>query len=123
MFGPIPIQRLEGAALLVAGIVVFEASGWSWWWFVALLLAVDVSMIGYAAGPRLGAATYNLGHALIGPVWLLVWWWIDPQAAVLALAAIWLAHIGMDRMLGYGLKYPDRFEHTHLGMIGKSRNA
>jgi hypothetical protein len=123
MFGPIPIQRLEGAALLVAGIVVFEASGWSWWWFVALLLAVDVSMIGYAFGPGVGAATYNLGHALIGPAWLLVWWWIDPQAAVLALAAIWLAHIGMDRMLGYGLKHPDRFEHTHLGMIGKSRNA
>ena len=119
MFGPIPIQRLEGAALLAAGVVAFDVSGWSWWWFVALLLVVDVSMIGYAFGPAIGAAVYNFGHALIGPAWLLVWWWIEPNPAVLAIAAIWLAHIGMDRTFGYGLKHPDRFEHTHLGMIGK----
>ena len=121
MFGPIPIQRLEGTALLAAGIVAFGASGWSWWWFAALLLVVDVSMIGYAAGPRVGAAIYNLGHAVIGPAVLLAWWWIEPIPAVLAIAAIWLAHIGMDRMFGYGLKHPDRFEHTHLGMIGRRK--
>lgn len=121
MFGPIPIQRLEGTALLAAGIVAFGASGWSWWWFAALLLVVDVSMIGYAAGPRVGAAIYNLGHAVIGPAALLAWWWIEPTASVLALAAIWLAHIGMDRTFGYGLKHPDRFEHTHLGMIGRRK--
>jgi hypothetical protein len=121
MSDPIRIQRIEGAALLVAAVAGFEVAGWSWWWFAALLLAVDISMVGYLAGPKVGAATYNLGHALIGPAALLTWWLLDGSAAVLALGSIWLAHIGMDRAFGYGLKHADRFEHTHLGMIGRNR--
>lgn len=119
MNDPIRIQRLEGAALLVAAVAGFDLAGWSWWWFAALLLVVDISMVGYLAGPKVGAATYNLGHALIGPAALLTWWLLKGSPAVLALGSIWLAHIGMDRAFGYGLKQPDRFEHTHLGTIGK----
>jgi hypothetical protein len=39
----------------------------------------------------------------------------------LSLATIWIAHIGFDRALGYGLKYGSGFTHTHLGRIGRDR--
>lgn len=121
MNDPIKIQRLEGAALLVAAVAAFDAAGWSWWWFAGLLLAPDLSMVGYLAGSSIGAAVYNLGHTLAGPTALLAWWFFGGPTTLLALGAIWLAHIGMDRAVGYGLKHPDRFEHTHLGMIGQHR--
>jgi hypothetical protein len=120
---PTVAQRIEAAALLVAAVLAFGASGWSWWWFAALLLAADVSMVGYLAGPRVGAAVYNTGHALAGPALLLAWAWAGGPAAALAVGAVWLAHIGMDRSLGYGLKHPDGFHHTHLGLIGPARRA
>jgi hypothetical protein len=121
MFDPIRIQRLEGAALLVAAVAAFDAAGWSWWWFAGLLLAPDLSMVGYLVGPRVGAAVYNLGHALVGPAAMIGMWFAGAPSGFLAGGAIWLAHIGMDRAFGYGLKHPDRFEHTHLGMIGKGK--
>lgn len=123
MNDPITIQRLEGAALLVAAVAGFDVAGWSWWWFAGLLLAVDISMVGYLAGPMVGAATYNLCHTLVGPVGLLAWWLFGGPTTALALGSIWLAHIGMDRAFGYGLKHPDRFEHTHLGVIGRRKKG
>ncbi len=33
---------------------------------------------------------------------------------VLPLALILFAHIGIDRLLGFGLKYPSGFKDTHL---------
>jgi hypothetical protein len=123
MTDPTLVQRLEGAAVLVAAGFAFDASGWSWWWFAALLLAADVSMAGYLAGPRLGAAVYNTGHMLVGPAALLAWAWAGGPAAALAIGAVWLAHIGIDRAFGYGLKHADGFHHTHLGLIGPRRRA
>jgi hypothetical protein len=123
MTDPTLVQRLEGAAVLVAAGFAFDASGWSWWWFAALLLAADVSMAGYLAGPRLGAAVYNTGHMLVGPAALLAWAWAGGPAAALAIGAVWLAHIGMDRAFGYGLKHADGFHHTHLGLIGPTRRG
>ena len=119
MTDPRLVQRLEGAALLVAAAFAFDAGNWPWWLFLALLLVVDLSMVGYLLGPSVGAASYNLGHALIGPAALLAWWWAGGPNPSLALGAIWLAHIGMDRALGYGLKLREGFEHTHLGAIGR----
>lgn len=121
MFDPIRVQRLEGAVLLAAGVAAFDASGWSWWWLARLLLVPDISMVGYFTGPGLGAAVYNLGHTLAGPAALLAWSFLGGPAAALALGAIWLAHIGMDRAFGYGLKHADGFQHTHLGTIGWRR--
>jgi hypothetical protein len=74
-------------------------------------------MVGYIGGTRLGAMTYNLAHSAPLPAALtaLGWWQHDPL--VLALGLVWLAHIGMDRALGYGLKYKDDFQHTHLGRL------
>ena len=123
MHDPTIAQRLEGAALFVAALFAFSASGWSWWWLTLLVLSIDVSMAGYLVGPRVGAATYNAGHALVGPAVLLAWSFATGSPALLALGAVWLAHIGLDRALGYGLKHPDGFHHTHLGLIGRGRRA
>jgi hypothetical protein len=121
MSDPVLVQRLEGLALLVAAVVGFAAGDVSWWWFAALLLMPDVSAAGYLAGPSIGAVTYNLGHTLIGPGLLFGWYMLGGPPLVLAVAWVWMAHIGMDRLFGYGLKYPDAFTHTHLGTIGRSR--
>ena len=123
MDNPVIVQRLEGAAILAASVFAFHASGWSWWWFAGLLFAVDVSMVGYLVGPKVGAAVYNSMHSLIGPSALLAWWALDGPWFSLALGAIWLAHIGMDRAFGYGLKHADGFHHTHLGLIGPAKRS
>jgi hypothetical protein len=121
MLAPVPLQRLEGAVLLAVGVAGFVSSGWSWWWFAGLLLVPDLSMAGYLVRPSVGAAVYNLGHNLVGPALLLGWAWTGGPEAVLAFGSIWLTHIGVDRLFGYGLKYSDAFTHTHLGEIGRGR--
>jgi len=123
MLTPIHIQRLEGLAWLVMAVLAFDHTTWSWWWFAALLLAPDLSMGGYLGGPRLGAAFYNLGHTLVGPAVMIALWFAGAPSGSLAGGSIWLAHIGMDRALGYGLKLDDGFEHTHLGLIGRARKT
>jgi hypothetical protein len=101
----------------------FSQSGWSWWWFGLLLLVPDVSMVGYLAKPDVGATTYNLGHTIVFPGLILGWYLLGGPLSALAIGSIWLAHIGLDRMLGYGLKYADDFTHTHLGPIGRGKRA
>lgn len=110
--------RLEGLAVLVAAVGVFAHVDASWWLFAALILAPDLAMLGYAAGPRVGAFAYNLIHLYLWPGALLVWALTGGPDWAPAVAAVWAAHIGMDRALGYGLKEPDAFGHTHLGRIG-----
>jgi hypothetical protein len=119
VFTPIPLQRLEGLALLVLAVVLFGWSDVSWWWFGILLLAPDLSMVGYLKDPRVGAAAYNVGHWLFWPVLLLAFGIPGGRPVLIAAASIWLAHIGMDRALGYGLKLEEGFTHTHLGLIGR----
>jgi hypothetical protein len=83
------------------------------------LLAPDLGAIGYAAGPRVGAATYNLlHHKAVAVVLILAGVWVTQPVLTLS-GAIVLGHSSLDRVLGYGLKYPDAFRHTHLGMIGR----
>lgn len=119
MLAPVPLQRLEGVAVFAASVVLFAWSAQSWWWFALLLLAPDLSMVGYLNGPRLGAIIYNLGHAMIWPLALLTAGIIGERPGLVAAGAIWLAHIGMDRALGFGLKHSDSFQNTHLGIIGR----
>lgn len=123
MTNPTLIQRIEGAALLALAVVAFDHTTWSWWWFAGLLLAPDLSMVGYLAGSRLGAIGYNLGHTLVWPALLIALWFGGFPSGALAGGSIWLAHIGMDRASGYGFKLREGFEHTHLGMIGKAKRA
>jgi len=105
----------------VAGLAVFLAAGGPWLLAIPLLLLPDASAIGYLRGPRLGAFTYNLFHNwAIGLAVLGLGLWTGNTLVILA-GAILIAHVGMDRAVGYGLKLPTSFQETHLGRIGKVR--
>jgi len=113
------LLRAEGVALFVLGAVLYAGAGGELLLIIPLLFLPDLSMLGYLGGPRLGAITYNLGHTLVLPVVLaLAGWWVG-QPLLLMAAGVTGAHIGMDRALGYGLKYPTSFQDTHLGRIGR----
>jgi Domain of unknown function (DUF4260) len=108
------LLRLEGLAIAVGAIVLFAELDASWWIFVALILAPDVAFVAYAAGPRIGAAAYNLTHNLILPIALGTTGVLVNSVATTAVA---LTCIGVDRLLGYGLKYPTAFRDTHMQRV------
>jgi Domain of unknown function (DUF4260) len=115
--GPALLLRLEGAALLLGAALLYGRLGASWLAFAVLLLAPDLAMLGYLAGPRIGAALYNLVHALPLPALLAAAGLVGDAPWLVAAALIWLAHVGMDRAVGYGLKYPTGPEDTHLDRV------
>lgn len=113
------ILRAEQVALFLSGVVLWLANGGSPLLLVPALLLPDLSMIGYLRGPRLGSITYNAVHHLVLALALLgLGWWMGIGWLILA-GALVLAHVGMDRALGYGLKLPTDFRDTHLGRIGR----
>jgi hypothetical protein len=112
--------RLEGLAALIAGVALYWHSGASWWLFVLLLLAPDLAMLFYFVSQAAGSIAYNLVHCYVLPLVLVAVALATHTNVLLPLAWIWITHIGMDRMLGYGLKYPGTFQMTHLGAIGKA---
>ncbi|HZA60301.1 MAG TPA: DUF4260 domain-containing protein [Actinomycetota bacterium] len=114
------LLRSEGAALLAMALTLYWQFGTSWLLFVVLLLAPDVGMLGFLRGSRAGAALYNAFHTYVPPAILAVAGVLLESELVWSLSLIWFAHIGMDRLLGYGLKYPTGFQDTHLGRIGRS---
>lgn len=126
---PGTIERIENgliALLSLAGTIVI-APGW-WWFPLAAFLVFDISLLGYLRSPSMGAVWYNAIHTYIWPAVLavaaLVCGTASPVLSIwLAIIAFaWAFHVGVDRMLGYGLKLPDAFTHTHLGWIGKDRD-
>jgi hypothetical protein len=118
------LLRLEGMALFILATVAFAHLGLSWWLYAILFLAPDLSFAAYAAGPKPGALAYNAVHSNLAPAILVGLGLSLDSSILLGLAAIWAAHIGFDRMLGYGLKYASSFNDTHLGRIGlKSAGA
>lgn len=113
--------RLEGLAAFVAGLALFVVANGNLVALIPLLLVPDISAVGYLAGPRLGAFTYNLAHTWTpGLAVLGLSAWLGSPALQLA-AAILIAHVGMDRAVGYGLKLPSSFNDTHLGRMGRPR--
>ena len=100
--------------MLVAAAVLYVELDYSWLLFVALILAPDASFAGYLAGPSVGAAAYNLVHTTVLPLALTVLGVLAESDEAVAVALIWLAHIGVDRALGYGLKYPTAFKDTYF---------
>ncbi len=114
---PKVLLRLEGLAFLIASTLSYQALGGSWLKYAALFLVPDLAMAGYAFGNRAGAASYNAVHSYVAPVllWLLAYYGNRP--ALYSLGLIWTAHIGFDRLLGFGLKYPTAFKDTHLGRV------
>jgi hypothetical protein len=113
--------RLEGASVLALSVLLYQRGGHSWMLFAVLLLAPDLSLAAYLAGPRTGALVYNVVHSYVGPVIAGALALLTGRPPVLAL--IWAAHIGLDRALGYGLKYPGDFGDTHLGRLRSKRTG
>jgi hypothetical protein len=107
------LLRLEGLALLIGMTLLYYIWDGSWWVYVLLFFAA------YLSGPRFGALVYNAAHSYLGPMAMMTGGFATASPLVLSIAMIWLAHIGFDRALGYGLKYSSGFTDTHLGRIGK----
>jgi hypothetical protein len=118
---PVALQRLEGGVLVVLSLLLYWKSAGSWLLYLALILAPDLFMLGYLRGPRIGAAFYNLGHTGLLPGILAGAGILGGTRLTISIALIWLGHIGVDRLLGYGLKLPSAFQDTHLGRIGRDR--
>ena len=116
---PRVLLRIEGAFIFVIALVLYSRLGESWWLFAILFLAPDLSFLGYLAGARVGAIAYNALHTIAGPILLALAGLFVPYEPAMAVALIWLAHCGIDRALGYGLKYQAGFGFTHLGRIGR----
>ncbi|RWF36796.1 MULTISPECIES: DUF4260 domain-containing protein [unclassified Mesorhizobium] len=115
------IVRFEWVTVAALAVICYAMAHFSWWLFA--LLIPDLSMLGYLAGPRLGAVTYNALHILIAPLVLLLAGALLAGPLTTAVALIWIAHIAIDRALGYGLKLPTGFQDTHLGRIGRQQGG
>ncbi len=108
------LLRLEALLELAAAIALYAQLGGNGWLFAALLLTPDIAMLGYLHSPRVGASCYNLAHLMALPLAIAVIAFLTGATTTLLLALIWIAHIGMDRAVGYGFKSPDSFKRTHL---------
>ena len=116
---PLLVLRSEGLVLLAAAVAAFFTALDQPWWLLPLLLFVpDLLMAGYARSRRTGAILYNLAHSYPAPAAVGAVASVAGQPLWQAVALVWFAHIGLDRALGYGLKYQTSFQDTHLGRIG-----
>ena len=113
------LTRLEEFFLFVLAFYLFLSLPVAWWWFFILLLTPDVSMLGYLLNPRLGAILYDVVHHRAVCIILFVLGGFLHITWLQAAALIAFGHSSLDRSVGYGLKYADSFQHTHLGMIGR----
>ena len=107
--------KLEGLAVLTLSVILYMQFGGSWLLFALLILSPDLAMIGYGINKSIGATLYNLFHTYTAAAIPLGFGLLLGSPLLISLSIIWFAHIGMDRMLGYGLKLPTGFKDTHLG--------
>jgi hypothetical protein len=114
------LLRLEGLTLFAGMTLLYAVWGGSWWVYAILFLAPDLSFAAYLADPKTGAIVYNAAHGYMAPVALMTAGFALASPLWLSIAMIWMAHIGIDRALGYGLKYSAGFGFTHLGRIGRT---
>lgn len=117
------LLRLEGLVVAAFSAIFYAHTGVSWWLFAALWLAPDLSMLGYLSSPCRGARIYNAIHTYMVPAVLGLSAYLLHERVALAVALIWANHIGVDRLLGSGLKYADGFGWTHLSVMERRRKA
>lgn len=111
------ILHVEGLAVLLLSVYFYFDMGYSWILFIILLLSPDISMLGYLKDNKFGAILYNIFHTYFIPIGVIFCGILIHNDVLLMLSLIWVAHIGMDRMVGYGLKYPTHFKDSHLNRI------
>ncbi|TMK43944.1 MAG: DUF4260 family protein, partial [Alphaproteobacteria bacterium] len=114
------LLRLEGLTLFAGMTLLYAIWGGSWWVYAVLFLLPDLSFAAYLADAKTGAIVYNAAHSYMAPVALMTTSFAFASPLWLSIAMIWMAHIGIDRALGYGLKYGAGFTFTHLGRIGRT---
>jgi uncharacterized protein DUF4260 len=117
------LLKLEEALMFLLSILLFSKLDYAWWWYPLLILTPDLSMSGYLGGTKLGAFTYNFVHQKALSIGLYILGMMLANQPLQLAGLILFGHSSADRILGYGLKYADAFEHTHLGLIGKSKQA
>ena len=115
--------KIEEFAQFILALIAFNALGNSWWIFLVFFFAPDLSALAYLANPRIGAMAYNLVHHKATGIALYLIGISLNNPVLLFTGSLLFAHSSFDRVFGYGLKYPDSFENTHLGLIGKSAKA
>lgn len=117
------VLRIEAVAVLTLALFFYNVLAFNWTTFFIYFLLPDISFIGYLFGKRVGAISYNCAHSYIGPAIVFMLFLGLGGEIFQIIGLIWIAHIGFDRALGYGLKYEKGFAYTHLGKIGKEKNA
>ena len=103
--------------MAIGAVTLYFHFGYPWWLLVVLALAPDLSMLGYLGGPVAGSIAYDLAHTYAVPVALGVLGVLTGAELPVQVALIWATHIGVDRAIGYGLKYPTAFQDTHLQRV------
>ncbi|MBL0061445.1 MAG: DUF4260 domain-containing protein [bacterium] len=111
------LLHLEGFAVFVFSLLAYSELGYSWSQFALLFLAPDLLMLGYLINKRVGSVCYNLVHTYVVALWIVAMGVYAGNSFVLGLGVIVCAHIGFDRMIGFGLKYPTDFKDTHLQRV------
>ena len=118
---PVVWQRVESVAVAALVVVGAIELGFDWWWLFVVFLAFDLSALFYLANTRVGAASYNAVHNYAAPALLFVAFIATDVRWLAFVALAWALHVAVDRALGYGLKFDDDFQHTHLGWIGRKK--
>lgn len=111
--------KLEELFIFLLSIYLFAALDYAWWWYLVLFLAPDLSALGYLFNSRVGAFSYNLAHHKGIAILIYMVGVFSGNQVVQFAGLLMLGHSSLDRVFGYGLKFSDSFQHTHLGMIGK----
>lgn len=111
------IISLEYLVAFLGSVFFYWHFEFSFLFFALFLLLPDISMLGYIVNTKIGALFYNIGHSLVVPVILLILGFVTVSTPLLMTSIIWLAHIFLDRALGYGLKYDEAFTKTHIQQI------
>jgi Domain of unknown function (DUF4260) len=114
---PRRLLHAEGAFVFLAATLLYFHGDHPWWLYLLLALAPDLSMLGYLGGPRVGAAVYDTAHTYVLPVVVAALGVVFDVGNLTAVGLVWIAHIGVDRAVGYGLKYPTDFKDTHLQRV------
>ena len=116
------LLRLEGLAIFVFALMAYQFLGFTWSFFILLFLLPDLALLAYFHSSQVGAIAYNITHSYILPLMLFAYGFFVSSSDADKIAVIWIAHIGFDRALGFGLKYSRGFRYTHFGMLGRRKD-
>jgi len=112
------LLKLEGLAIFLFSLMAYEFMGFAWGTFVLVFFIPDLAILAYFHSPKVGAIAYNIMHSYVLPLMLFAYGFFVSSSLADQLAIIWIAHIGFDRALGFGLKYSRGFRYTHFGKLG-----